>query len=299
AENSQQEILTTDIQRAESSHVSERTEIYFYDENDQPIILLPEVVPHTQLQNCKQSELDKEQARDQGRYERQPYDVIIMQLGDTGVGKSSLCQALTNNLGFRHGNLNGTTLRPRAGFIVKPTNPSEEQLRYVIIDVPGLNQAVIDETRNLYFVRMKEDIGKCETRLEVGHIAQLIVDLTKMMTICLLVIDDKIKEAFKDLYKKVIDIIIKGIKELVDNKNKTDEELKSIAEQRLIIVVNKFDRLCEFADVCAEKENIKRNIRQVLVNDNIPIVFTAGASYAASKNAGNFNPTKMAELNSS
>ncbi|CAF4562247.1 unnamed protein product, partial [Didymodactylos carnosus] len=148
--------------------------------NDQPIILLPEVVSQTQLQNCKQPELDKAQARDQERYERQPYDVIIMQLGDTGVGKSSLCQALTNNLGFRHGNLNGTTLRPRAGFIVKPTNSSEEQLRYVIIDVPGLNQAVIDETRNLYFVRMKEDTGKCETRLEVGHIAQLIVDLTKM-----------------------------------------------------------------------------------------------------------------------
>ncbi|CAF1009221.1 unnamed protein product [Didymodactylos carnosus] len=140
---------------------------------------------------------------------------------------------------------------------------------------------------------MKEDMGNFETQLEVDHIAQLIVDLTKMMTIYLLVIDNKIKEAFRDLYKKVIDMIIRGIKELEDNANKTEEELKSIAEQRLIIVVNKFDRLHEFVNVYAEKGNIKRNIRQVLVTDNIPIVFTADTSYAE-----NFNQKKMAELKS-
>ncbi|CAF1501676.1 unnamed protein product [Didymodactylos carnosus] len=226
--------------------------------------------------------------------------LLLCRLGIQGW-ESSLCQALTGKLSFRHGNLNGTTLRPRAGFIDIPKDqylPPDKQLRYVIIDVPGLNQAVVDRTRNLYFVRMKEDMGEFEILLEVDHIAQLIVDLTKMMTICLLVIDDKIKEAFRDLYKKVIDIIIRGIKELEDNANKTEEELKSIAEQRLIIVVNKFDRLHEFVNVHVEKENIKRNIRQVLVNDNIPIVFTVGASYAASKNAGNFNQKNMTELKS-
>ncbi|CAF1009203.1 unnamed protein product [Didymodactylos carnosus] len=177
------------VQIAESSHVSERMEIWFYDEYDQPTILLPENVPHSQLQNVTQSELDKAQAEDLSHYVRETYDVIIMQVGDTGVGKSSLCQALTGKLGFRHGNLNGTALPPRAGFIHIPTNqylPSDKQLRYVIIDGPDLNQAVVDRTRNLYFIRMKEDMGNFETQLEVDHIAQLIVDLTKMMTICLL-----------------------------------------------------------------------------------------------------------------
>ncbi|CAF5139809.1 unnamed protein product, partial [Rotaria sp. Silwood1] len=70
-----------------------------------------------------------------------------MQLGNTGVGKSSICQALTGNLNFHIGTENGTTIVPRAGLI---QNDNCEGLRMVLIDVPGLNQAVVGKHRRLF-----------------------------------------------------------------------------------------------------------------------------------------------------
>ena len=106
------------------------------------------------------------------------YDVIIMQLGNTAVGKSSICQALTGNLNFRIETENGTTVVPRADFIQTDNSPD---FSIVLSDVPGINQAVIGKNRRLFV----QHPGQSRKILELKDSEDLIVQLTKLMLICL------------------------------------------------------------------------------------------------------------------
>ncbi|CAF0869687.1 unnamed protein product [Didymodactylos carnosus] len=277
--------------------------IRFYDENNEVILLQPELITRKRNNNSQTNVDDVLLAKDQARFQLKEYDIVIMQLGNTGVGKSSLCQALTNNPGFRAGTLNGTTLVPRAGIIEKDNDllfPSDKRIRYVIVDVPGLNQACVTETRNLY-ISQTNDVGQIiEEKLKLSHIERLIIDLSKLMTICLLVIDDKILNGFKVLYDKVIDMLVTGIKEghIKKYANISDEELKLLVMKRIIIVCNKYDRLFDYENCEEQKHIIINDIEQVLDKKGIPIIFTVAASYSASNGFGQFTERKTNELKS-
>jgi GTPase SAR1 family protein len=241
-------------------------------------------------QNCTKGDIDE--VKDRFRFELQPNDVVIMQLGNTGVGKSSICQALTDNLNFRIGTENGTTLVPRAGVMPNDICPN---LRMVLIDVPGLNQAVVAENRRL-FVQHPGVPGK--KKLELEDIEELIVKLAELMMVCLIVVDQKILQGFKDVYKKVLALLAKGVRESDPEKyeNKSDDDLHQIVKNRIIFVRNKCDYIYDHQN---PEENIKKeedDIRQVLELTDEPIHFVVAGAYSAKKGQGNFSDEAVHRL---
>ncbi|CAF1198362.1 unnamed protein product [Adineta ricciae] len=129
---------------------------------------------------------DSDEANDASRFEFQPHDVIIMQLGGTGGGTE-----------------NGTTIVSRAGLI---QNHNIEGIRLVLIDVPGL-------------------------------------------------IDKKALSGFKPTYEKILDLLIKGVREsnLDKYKNDSDDKLREIVKKRIIIVRNKSDHIYDHKNPEAKK----------------------------------------------
>jgi GTPase SAR1 family protein len=271
----------------------EPTTLQFYDEKGK--IIINAASGHREASFNTMS--DHIQTSNSSRFQFQENDIIIMLLGNIGVGKSSICQSLTGDFSFGVGNKNGTTIKPLACVIPNDNGNADGRgpRRRVVIDVPGLNQALVCDDRHLFV----QDPGKKKRRkLETKDIDKVITSIACIMEVCLLVIDDKILAQFQETYDRVIKRLIKGIREAKLPKHKTvaDADLYKFVKKRIIIVRNKIDRIDELFNPIEQIENEKRDIRNFLKLDDEPVVFVAAGAYLASQNQHHYSTEKCSQL---